>query len=142
MNKKNIRAIIFLLLLNGGALTVSLIYDSLFERGVLGKCQFFDTFGLYCLGCGGSRSLHALLDFKILKSFIYYPPIIITSLLILYIDVRVILSVIIKKEYKINPKILLAVAFSIVISFAVRYILLLFGIDPLGNILLNFNAIM
>lgn len=142
MSKKNIKKLFFLLLLNGTILTASLLYNRLFEMGDLGKCQFFETFGLYCPGCGGSRSLHALLNFNLLKSFIYYPPILITSFIILYIDARLIHSIFTEKEYKIRGKILLLVALSILISFILRYILLLFGIDPLGNILFNFTAIM
>ena len=142
MSKKNIKKLFFLLLLNGTILTASLLYNRLFEMGRLGKCQFFETFGLYCPGCGGSRSLDALLNFKLLKSFIYYPPILITSFIILYIDARLIHSIFTEKEYKIRGKILLLVATSILISFILRYILLLFGIDPLGNILFNFTAIM
>ena len=135
MTDKKKRSLFTLLFLNGTVLLISIIYNLLFKRGLVGKCQFYNTFGLYCPGCGGSRALNALLHFDLLKSFIFYPPIIVTSLIILYADIILSLSLFIKKEVKINPKIFLIIPISIIVNFVLRYILLFFGIDTLGNIL-------
>ena len=135
MQKDRKKHLFSLIILNLSLLLVSFIYNILFERGKIGNCQFYQAFGLYCPGCGGSRSLNALLNFSFIKSFVYYPPIIITSLLILYIDTRLILSLFSLRRYKFNPKILLIIPLSIIVSFIIRYILLGFGIDPLGSIL-------
>ena len=132
MKKKHIILLAFFNLL---VVSVSLFYNFLFLRGYVGKCQFYNTFGLYCPGCGGSRSLNALLNFKLLKSFIFYPPIIVTSLLILFEEIKLLYSFFSKKEYRLNLKFILIIPVSILISFVIRYVLLSFGIDPLGNIL-------
>lgn len=135
MQREKKKHLFSFIILNFSLVTLPFIYNHLFEMGKIGKCQFYQTFGLYCPGCGGSRSLNALLNFSFLKSFLFYPPIIITSLLILYIDARLILSVLSFKRYRFNPKILLITIVSIVLSFVIRYILLAFGIDPLGSVL-------
>ena len=135
MNTDRKKSLACLAILNISAVGISLIYNLLFERGAVGRCHFFTTFGLYCPGCGGSRSLNALLNFHPLRSFIYYPPILICALLLLFTDVYFIYSAARKKEFKFNRKFLFIIPLSILISFVVRYILLLFGIDPLGNIL-------
>ena len=93
--------------------------------------------GFYCPGCGGSRSLNALLEFRLLKSFIYYPPILITSLILLYTDTRILISIL-KNEEKIrgvNYRIFIIIPVSIIAQFVIKNLLLLFGIDLLGNVL-------
>ena len=93
--------------------------------------------GFYCPGCGGSRSLSALLDFKFIKSFIYYPPILITSFILLYTDIRILISLI-KKEKKIRGvsyRIFLVIPYAVIAQFVIKNLLLLFGIDLLGNVL-------
>ena len=135
LNKQRKKSLLLLAILNILAVGISLIYNLLFERGKVGRCHFFKAFGLYCPGCGGSRSLNALLNFNPIRSFIYYPPILISSLLLLYADVYFLYSAARRREFKFNRKFLLIIPVSILLSFVVKYILLLFGIDPLGNIL-------
>ena len=130
------RTLLFILL-NLSVLFVSVIYNILFKNNLIGRCAFLSVFGFYCPGCGGSRSLNALLELKLIKSFIYYPPILITSLLLLYTDYRILVSIIKKEEriQKISYKIFLIIPITIILQFIVKNVLLLFGIDILGNVL-------
>ena len=130
------RTLLFILL-NLSVLFVSVIYNILFKNNLIERCAFLSVFGFYCPGCGGSRSLNALLELKLIKSFIYYPPILITSLLLLYTDYRILVSLIKKEEriQKISYKIFLIIPISIILQFIVKNVLLLFGIDILGNVL-------
>lgn len=102
-------------------------------------CVFKDKFGFYCPGCGGSRSLSAFLHFDLLTSFVYYPAIPVSALVILSYDVRLILTVV-KKDtkytdtYRFYPFILIPI--TIILTFLIRNILLFgFGIDILGDII-------
>ncbi len=133
----NKKRILLFLALNILVLAASLVYNFLFEGGAVGNCVFLSVFGFYCPGCGGSRSLNALLDLNFIRSFIYYPPIIITSLILLYTDIMFIISTV-KNEKRIigvSYKIFLLIPASIIIQFAVKNILLSFGIDILGNVI-------
>lgn len=128
-----------LLILNFSVLIISLIYNFLFKEKLIGECVFLDTFGFYCPGCGGSRSLNALLSLKIIKSFIYYPPIPITAFIILYVDIKLIAAAIkLRNETNINPSFFLIIPAVIVLNFLVRNILLFCGIDILRDVHINF----
>lgn len=126
--------IIFFTLLNISVLTVSLIYNLVFEEKMLevfrSGCVFFNLYGYYCPGCGGSRSLNALLNFNLIKSFIYYPAIPYAALLILDIDIRLLVSII-RGENKVSGFRLysfVGIPIIIMLNFFVRNILLRFGI--------------
>ena len=136
MNNKTKQRIILLFSMNFLILAVSLIYNFLFREKLIGDCIFLETFGFYCPGCGGSRSLNALLDFNLLRSFIYYPAIPITSSVILYCDVRILISTI-KKDEKIKgikPSVFIIIPIAIMLNFLIKNILLFFGIDPLKTL--------
>ena len=137
MDRARRRHIIIFITLNLSVLVLAFIYNILFEEGLIGKCVFLDTFGLYCPGCGGSRSLNFLLKFDLINSFIYYPPIIITVLILLYANLRLLLAIIKKTETvtKIDYRLFLIIPVAIILNFVIRNILLFFGIDLLGNIL-------
>ncbi len=137
MKKKTAKRIFWLLVMNFSILAASLVYNSLFEKGLVGSCVFLETFSLYCPGCGGSRSLNALLNFNILKSFIYYPAIPVTAALILYCDAAVLYSIL-KERYKIREikyQLFLIIPAVIILNFIIRNVILFFGIDLLGNVI-------
>ena len=132
---KNKSALTFLIL-NFSILIISLVYNFLFKEKLIGSCVFLETFNLYCPGCGGSRSLNALLSFDFIKSFIYYPPILITSFIILYVDIKLLISAFKHTESaNINPSVFLIIPVAIVLSFIIKNVLLFCGIDILGNVL-------
>ena len=137
MDTKTKRRVLFLILMNFSILIASLIYNFMFKEKLIGDCVFLETFSLYCPGCGGSRSLNALLEFNLLRSFIYYPAIPISSAIILYCDARILISTV-KGEERIKGiryQIFLIIPIVIILNFLIRNILLFFGIDLLGNIL-------
>ena len=96
------------------------------------ECVFYKTFSLYCPGCGGTRALSALLEFNIIKSFILYPPILITVGFILYIDTLGVISLI-KKSYapirSFKGRYTVIIPISIMLFFILRNILKIYGID-------------
>lgn len=47
------------------------MFDFLLELGI--ECMFHKFTGLYCPGCGGTRSLHFLLNGDIIRSLLYHP---------------------------------------------------------------------
>lgn len=132
---KNKNTLIFLIL-NLSVLIISLVYNFLFKERLISECVFLNTFGFYCPGCGGSRSLNALLSFNLYKSFIYYPPILITSLILIYVDIKLIYSAFkLRDKAHINPSVFLIIPIAIILNFVIRNILLFSGIDVLGNVL-------
>lgn len=40
---------------------------------LLPPCIFYNKYGLYCPGCGGTRSITSLLNGKLIQSFFYHP---------------------------------------------------------------------
>jgi len=54
------------------------------KNGNLPKCFFHELTGLYCPGCGGQRSLHALLNGHILRAIDYNLLFIVLLPLIIY----------------------------------------------------------
>ena len=137
--RKNLYILIFL---NFSLLLFGIFYTAFFfEKGDAGEfsCAFKSYFGLYCPGCGGSRSLYHFLRFEFFKSFIYYPPIIIGALVILDYDARLIITLI-KKSCALTDRFkyytFILIPISIVINFILRNLLLiLFKIDTVGDII-------
>ena len=95
-------------------------------------CVFLKTFSLYCPGCGGTRALAALLELNILKSFILYPPLLITVGFIIYIDILGVISLI-KRSYEpiksFKGGLTVIIPISIMLFFILRNILKISGID-------------
>lgn len=130
-----------LLILNMSLLLFAVFYTLYFkeiqntENGI--KCIAKNLFGIYCPGCGGSRSLYAFLSFDFINSFILYPPIIISAAVVLDYDRRLITSLIKKDTEKTdNFKFytFLIIPASVILWFIIRNILLLvFKIDTVGD---------
>ena len=137
MLKTRKRLIFFLVAFNSSILLISLLYNLVFEEKMLevfrSGCVFLNLFGYYCPGCGGSRSLNALLNFNIIKSFIYYPASPYTALLILDLDIRALISVIKNENFVKGFRYysFVGVPVIIMLNFLVRNILLYFGINYL-----------
>ena len=96
-------------------------------------CMFVLVFGMYCPGCGGTRAAKALLEGRVLASFLYHPLVLYAVVLYLLFMVSHTLSLIGVKH--IRPmkyrNIYLWIALLIVVlNFVVKNILLLgFGIE-------------
>ena len=136
MNYKIKKRLFWFISFNLLILAFAIFYDLLFKNRLIGDCVFLKTLGFYCPGCGGSRSLNALLSLDLLSSFKYYPPILITSVILFYCDLKVLISII-KKDDKIkgiNRNLFLIIPAAIIAHFILKNLLLFFGIDLLGNI--------
>ena len=101
------------------------------------RCRFKEALGFYCPGCGASRSLKAFIHFDFIKSFILYPPITVSALVILDYDIKLIITFICKNT-KITDRFkyytFLLIPASVIISFVVKNILLFFfKIDTVGD---------
>ena len=125
-----------LLLISFSVLYKILVDNALLEGRDFITCSFKNKFHLYCPGCGGSRSLSALLSFKFLKSFILFPALPVAVLILADFYVRAIISFIKNndkyvKEFKINLLIIIPVV--IILNFFIRNVLLFYGIDLIGD---------
>ncbi len=147
MDKKALlrKNMLVFIIMNGALLLFAICYTIYFNitEGTPSQpmCIFKELFGFYCPGCGGSRSLRALLSFRFVDSFILYPPLIISAAVVLSYDVRLALSIF-KKDtsytdnYRFYPFIIIAAA--LILNFFIRNIFLLFGVDFIGDIIPSF----
>ena len=141
-NFKMKRYLLYLFLINFFILLISLIYAGYTERCIQeGRdavfCFVKERMKIYCPGCGGSRSLVALLHFDILKSFILFPALPISALMLLGFDILS-LACIVREDFsllnKFSPNLLLIIPITIFISFILKNLLLyFFGIDIIGD---------
>lgn len=143
MNIRNkLKRNFYILLILNISLLLFAVFYTLYFKGTQDteneiKCIAKNLFGIYCPGCGGSRSLYAFLSFDFITSFILYPPLIISAFVILDYDRRLIISLI-KKDTKITENFkfytFLIIPASIILWFIIRNILLLvFKIDTVGD---------
>lgn len=142
MNKNRKKALLLLVLSNAALLfcVISyLILIRLFDQNASGSiCHFQNVFHFYCPGCGGSRSLRALVRFDLVRSFICYPPLPLSLPIVGYAEYLLILGVAksdARQITRFKVSLLIIPAALILINFAARNILLFNGIDFLGDIL-------
>ncbi len=142
-NKKRYRKnLLSLLIISNAALLVfSLYYASLTAEAMACgeeavRCVFKTSLPLYCPGCGGSRALVYLLKLDIVRSFVFYPPLIVSALILLYFDIVAFTSAVlgdpkILSKFKLN--ILILIPIFILVNFFIRNALLHLGIDYIGD---------
>ena len=141
MKRKRIAARLFIC--NGILFVLTLLYATSFKLSkAVGSdifaCKFLSRVGIYCPACGGSRALLYLLDFKFLKSFLYYPPLLITLFLIIIVDLFALLYVLNGNEKYLKltrAEIFIIVPFSMLLFFFIRTALLFLGVDYIGDVL-------
>ena len=130
--KKKYLFILLIALFDLLLISFSLFYKSLFNAsgGEIFSCKFHALFGLYCMGCGGSRAVVALLEFKFIRSFLFYPAVITSAALILICEISIILNLMGKtKKLFFNYKIFLLIPALIVLNFLIKNLSLLLGYD-------------
>ena len=130
-----------LIYINLPILLLTLLYVLLFYTvlgdGEISLCVMKEKMHLYCPGCGGSRALISLLNFDLIESFIYYPPLLILVLIILELDFRLILCIKTDSSKYIERytcRRFYIFAFFVILTFIIRNILLFFGVDLIGDI--------
>ena len=103
------------------------------------KCSMVENLHIYCPGCGGTRSVYALLHLDIISSIRYNIVVPFGIFVFLFYDIRAIISVVKKEEnFFEKQKFILVYVFIgiLLINFVVRNILLWgFGIDLIGDFL-------
>ncbi len=102
------------------------------------SCRFAALLHFYCPGCGGSRAAFALLRGRIFEAFRFYAPLPITAALLLLSDVRLLLFLKSKGGFpsrRFGYACLAICVGSVILQLILRNVLLLFGIDYLGDIL-------
>ena len=114
------------------------IVAGILSRNGMWKCMTVEVYGLYCPGCGGTRALFSLLKLDFLSMLKYNPILPMAILVYAYYNVRAFIEIkrnneqyFAKNKYRL---IYVVIAFGF-IYFLVRNILLLNGIDLLGDIL-------
>ena len=92
-------------------------------------------FGLYCPTCGMTRASRALLSFDLAASFSYHPLLPLFVLTVAYYDLALLCSAIRARPVLRHPRRMLYLTIAaFLVFFVVRNVLLLvFGIDPVGD---------
>lgn len=105
----------------------------------LGECNFRRFLGLYCPGCGATRSLLALFSGHPLRACLLYPAFVPAAFLVLWYDFLLALACFRRDASYLARfpwKSLLSIPICAVVVALLRNILLLdFGIDTLGSLL-------
>lgn len=142
MKKSRKNALLLLVLSNAALLIIPIIYlflMAVYDQYTSGPiCSFQRVFHLYCPGCGGTRAVRALLRFDLVGAFICYPPLPLSLPILGYIEYLLVRGAVMSDARQITrfkAPLLIIPAAVILINFAVRNILLLNGIDLLGDIL-------
>lgn len=102
----------------------------------LNQCGSVVLFHLYCPGCGGTRAFKSLLSFDILSSLVFNPIVLILAVGFLAYEIYMVVFLIKRTNRKIffNEKIFWAFIIFWAVYFIVRNILLICGIDIIGDI--------
>ena len=103
-------------------------------------CIVHDMFHVYCLGCGGTRAIFALLEGNIVESLYCNPAVVLGALLVLYYEIGVLITLWKRngKRYYCTNVIPVVVYVIIVFVFSVvrNYLLIACGIDMLEDFLI------
>lgn len=100
-------------------------------------CTLAKYAGLYCPGCGGTRSVFALLSLKPIEAFLSFPPIAVILLACVFWEVKALLRFKTgdAKHTEKMGRALLWIVVAVLLWFIIHNVLLLFGYDYLGDIL-------
>ena len=102
------------------------------------SCRFSSLLHFYCPGCGGSRAVFALCQGRIWDALRYYAPLPIAAVLLALTDVRMVLFLLKKGEFpsrRYGYACLAICVAAVILQLLLRNLLLLFGIDYVGDIL-------
>ena len=134
MEKNKKKYLALLIILNFLLLLISLLYRFAFisTGGKIFTCRFYSALGFYCMGCGGSRSLLALLNFNFIKSFILFPAVPTAALLLFIFDLLFAVCFV-KNDFsfikKIGYKPILIIPILLILNFFVKNFFLFLNFD-------------
>ena len=126
--------------INGCILLVLLLFP-LYRDYVMNlptnKCGFVEYMHLYCPACGGTRAFMSLLKLDIISSFIYNPIVSVGAAFFVIYEFNMIKYLIKKCERPIFLKLWFVYGYLIMwaVYFILRNVLLFFGIDLIGDII-------
>lgn len=76
-----------------------IVYQLLLKESiVIPGCWFFQTFGVYCPACGGTRATLALLQGNILQSLYYNPIVVVVAFVTLLYMLVYTIGILLKKD--------------------------------------------
>ncbi|MBQ6824256.1 MAG: DUF2752 domain-containing protein [Clostridia bacterium] len=103
----------------------------------IGECTLLRVFHIYCMGCGVTRALKALLHFDILGSLMYNPIVPVGLFFLALYEGAMIYGLVRGKPRDTYLKTKLVVTIVVLwgIYAIVRNVLVFFGIDLLGDVL-------
>ena len=101
------------------------------------KCSMLEYLHIYCPACGGTRAFRAILELDILSALKYNPIVPLGAVLFIAYEIGMIKHLILKthREMFIKPWMIYAVLIFWAAYFIARNILLFYGIDLVGNII-------
>ena len=94
-----------------------------------GNCFFHDYLGIFCPGCGGTRAFENMLYFHFLKSFIYNPAVIITTVVLLFSSISYMLYFITRGRilyFELDIRFLTMIVLVFIINFFIKNLLVLY----------------
>ena len=100
-------------------------------------CPFHDFLKLYCPFCGGTRAVHAILKGQIVEGIVMYPPIVWLIGLLAAFEIAAVRACLCKNEPLVHIRswVIWATAAVFILFTLIRNILLIvYGIDPLGDL--------
>lgn len=101
------------------------------------KCNMLEYLHIYCPACGGTRAFRAMLELDILSALKYNPIVPVGVVLFVIYEIGMIKYLILKtdRELFVKPWMIYAILIFWGVYFIVRNVLLFYGIDLVGDII-------
>ena len=127
--------------INGLLLTVLLLFPFYWKYIMnlpFNKCNMLEHLHIYCPACGGTRAFRAMLELDLLSALKYNPIIPIGAVAFIVYEIGMIKYLIKKtdRDVLIKPWMIYALLIFWGVYFVVRNLLLFFGIDLIGDIII------
>lgn len=146
MNRKALRKMMFFHIILFVALLMFPLYTFVMKKvsGIFGGCFLHDWFFLYCPACGGTRAAEALLRLDVLSALRYNALAVMFAIVAVAFYAKAWIRLNRREERLIIfPNKFWTVCSILIVSFFVlrNLLLIIFGIDPLGDLAWFWNQI-